>query len=73
MLITLSRGGLQRLRPTDVDWLQTIVRDASLLAEGDDPLFTARVDARTKAHVGDTIKLAAKRAIKRKSLGGRPR
>ena len=32
--------------------------DASLLAEGDDPLFTARVDARTKAHVGDTIKLA---------------
>ncbi|RZB19609.1 hypothetical protein StrepF001_12850 [Streptomyces sp. F001] len=33
LLITLSRGGLQRLRPTDVDWLQTIVRDASLLAE----------------------------------------
>jgi multiple sugar transport system ATP-binding protein len=32
--------------------------DASLLADSSDELFTARVDARTKARVGDTIRLA---------------
>ncbi|WP_143670059.1 NACHT domain-containing NTPase [Streptomyces sp. Ag109_G2-15] len=33
LLKTLTRDGRQRLRPTDVDWLQTIVRDETLLAE----------------------------------------
>lgn len=33
LLKTLTRDGLQRLRPTDVDWLQATVRDATLLAE----------------------------------------
>ena len=32
--------------------------DASLLADAGDALFTARVDARTKAQVGETIRLA---------------
>ncbi|MER6385464.1 ATP-binding protein [Streptomyces sp. NPDC001250] len=33
LLQTLTRDGLHRLRPTDIDWLQPLVRDESLLAE----------------------------------------
>ncbi|MFD8050170.1 NACHT domain-containing protein [Streptomyces chartreusis] len=33
LLITLTTDGLHRLRPTDVDWLQTTVRDEALRAE----------------------------------------
>jgi multiple sugar transport system ATP-binding protein len=32
--------------------------DASLLVDADDTLFTARVDARTEARVGETVRLA---------------
>jgi multiple sugar transport system ATP-binding protein len=32
--------------------------DATLLADSSDNLFTARVDARTKVRVGDTVRLA---------------
>ena len=32
--------------------------EATLLADSSDNLFTARVDARTKARVGETIRLA---------------
>ncbi|MFI6407651.1 NACHT domain-containing protein [Streptomyces sp. NPDC050548] len=33
LLKTLTRDGLQRLRPTDVDWLRPLVHDATLLDE----------------------------------------
>ncbi|MGI5380613.1 hypothetical protein ACQEV2_41705 [Streptomyces sp. CA-251387] len=33
LLKTLTPDGLQRLRPTDIDWLQPLVRDATLLDE----------------------------------------
>ncbi|MFD5025095.1 hypothetical protein [Streptomyces sp. NPDC058373] len=33
LLKTLALDGLQRPRPTDTDWLQPLVRDATLLDE----------------------------------------
>ncbi|WP_405558468.1 hypothetical protein [Streptomyces sp. NBC_01171] len=33
MLKTLTVEGLQRLRPTDIGWLQPLLRDAALLDE----------------------------------------